>query len=154
MFWCMIATMHASKLGEARGVLEKTFGFPSFRPNQEVIIQAILDGRDVFAAMPTGGGKSLCYQLPAMMLSGLTVVISPLVALMKDQVDAAVETGIPAAFLNSSQTSAEAASSAWRRQSAKGRLRSPLSIKRCANERKTRMSDRTCFISRRLQRSE
>ena len=102
--------MAGSRLTEARSILQTTFGFPSFRPNQEEIISAILDGRDVFAAMPTGGGKSLCYQLPALMLSGLTVVLSPLVALMKDQVDAAVENGVPAAFLNSSQSAAEAAS--------------------------------------------
>ncbi len=83
-------------------VLQATFGYSSFKPNQEEIITSILAGRDVFAAMPTGGGKSLCYQLPAMILPGLTVVISPLIALMKDQVDAAIENGIPAGFINSS----------------------------------------------------
>ena len=82
--------------------LQTTFGYSEFKPNQEEIITSILEGRDVFAAMPTGGGKSLCYQLPAMLLSGLTVVISPLIALMKDQVDAAVENGITAGFINSS----------------------------------------------------
>ncbi len=82
--------------------LETTFGYSSFKPNQEEIITSILNGRDVFAAMPTGGGKSLCYQLPAMLLPGLTVVISPLIALMKDQVDAATENGIAAGYINSS----------------------------------------------------
>ena len=82
--------------------LRTVFGFESFRPNQEDIVRAILAKRDVFAVMPTGGGKSLCYQLPAVMLPGTAVVISPLISLMKDQVDAANENGIAAAFLNSS----------------------------------------------------
>ncbi|MDA3938483.1 MAG: DNA helicase RecQ [Spirochaetia bacterium] len=83
-------------------VLQTTFGYSSFKANQEDIINSILQGRDVFAAMPTGGGKSLCYQLPAMILPGLTVVISPLIALMKDQVDSARGNGISAGFINSS----------------------------------------------------
>lgn len=82
--------------------LRAVFGFNAFRPNQEVIIRSILGGRDVFAVMPTGGGKSLCYQLPANMMDGTAVVISPLISLMKDQVDAAAENGITAAFMNSS----------------------------------------------------
>ena len=82
--------------------LKKVFGFQEFRPNQEAIIRNILDQKDVFAVMPTGGGKSLCYQLPARMMDGTTVVISPLISLMKDQVDAALENGISAAFINSS----------------------------------------------------
>ena len=69
--------------------LKRVFGFPDFRPHQEEIVRAVHDGRDVFAVMPTGGGKSLCYQLPSQMLPGTTLVISPLIALMKDQVDAA-----------------------------------------------------------------
>ena len=82
--------------------LRKVFGFREFRPNQEQIVRAILENRDVFAVMPTGGGKSLCYQLPAVMLPGTCMVISPLISLMKDQVDGARANGIRAAFLNSS----------------------------------------------------
>jgi len=82
--------------------LKTVFGFQAFRPNQESIIRNILDGQDVFAVMPTGGGKSLCYQLPAILMRGTVVVLSPLISLMKDQVDAAVENGIQAAFMNSS----------------------------------------------------
>ncbi|NTV04936.1 MAG: DNA helicase RecQ [Chlorobiaceae bacterium] len=88
-------------------ILRKVFGFREFRPNQESVVRAILDKRDVFAVMPTGGGKSLCYQLPAVLLPGTCMVISPLIALMKDQVDGARSNGISAAFLNSSQTSGE-----------------------------------------------
>ena len=87
---------------QATRVLKRTFGFDSFRPHQQEIISAVLDGRDLFAALPTGGGKSLCYQLPAMLLPKLTVVVSPLIALMEDQVEAARQSGVPAAYLNSS----------------------------------------------------
>jgi ATP-dependent DNA helicase RecQ len=87
--------------------LKTVFGFQTFRPNQEAIIRSILAGRDVFAVMPTGGGKSLCYQLPAIVMPSTAVIISPLISLMKDQVDAAVENGIPAAFMNSSMSSDE-----------------------------------------------
>ena len=85
-----------------RDVLRTVFGFESFRQDQEAIIRQVLNGKDVFAVMPTGGGKSLCYQLPALLLQGTAIVISPLISLMKDQVDAAVENGIAAVFMNSS----------------------------------------------------
>jgi len=88
-------------------VLSRIFGFSEFRPNQEAIVSALLEKRDVFSVMPTGGGKSLCYQLPAHMLDGLCVVVSPLISLMKDQVDAAKATGLRADFLNSSQSAME-----------------------------------------------
>lgn len=88
-------------------VLREVFGFHAFRPNQEDIIKSILNGQDVFAVMPTGGGKSLCYQLPAKVMNGTAVVISPLISLMKDQVDAALSNGISAAFLNSSLAAGE-----------------------------------------------
>jgi ATP-dependent DNA helicase RecQ len=94
---------------EIAKALHRHFGFSSFRANQEQIVRAILSGRDVFAAMPTGGGKSLCYQLPALLEKGLTVVVSPLISLMKDQVDGARESGIAASFLNSSLSAEEAA---------------------------------------------
>ncbi|HEX8949295.1 MAG TPA: DNA helicase RecQ, partial [Dissulfurispiraceae bacterium] len=95
--------------GNLSETLSAVFGFRTFRPNQEAIIRSVLDGRDVFAVMPTGGGKSLCYQLPAKLLQGTAVVISPLISLMKDQVDAARENGISAAYLNSSLDQEEAA---------------------------------------------
>ena len=83
-------------------LLKQYFGFTSFRPLQEEIIRDSLAGKDVFALLPTGGGKSLCFQLPALARDGLTVVVSPLIALMKDQVDALQASGIAATFLNSS----------------------------------------------------
>jgi ATP-dependent DNA helicase RecQ len=82
--------------------LKQYFGFSSFRPLQEEIIRDSLGGKDVFAVLPTGGGKSLCFQLPALVQPGLTVVVSPLIALMKDQVDALQAAGVAATFLNSS----------------------------------------------------
>ncbi len=82
-------------------VLQQCFGFSGLRPGQDAIVEAIMAGRDALAIMPTGGGKSLCYQLPALCRSGLTIVVSPLIALMKDQVDALQERGIAAAAINS-----------------------------------------------------
>jgi ATP-dependent DNA helicase RecQ len=86
----------------ARTLLLNTFGLPSFRPGQEAVIGALLQGQSALAVFPTGGGKSLCYQLPALMFDGLTLVVSPLIALMKDQVDALQALGIAAARLDSS----------------------------------------------------
>lgn len=83
-------------------VLKSVFGYDSFRPLQREVIQNVLDGRDTLAVMPTGGGKSLCYQIPALILDGITVVVSPLIALMQDQVSQLEALGIPAVFLNSS----------------------------------------------------
>ena len=87
--------------------LKENFGFEKFRPNQEDIINCILSGQDTLAIMPTGGGKSICFQLPALIFPGITIVISPLIALMKDQVDGLKANGIEACYINSSQTEAE-----------------------------------------------
>jgi ATP-dependent DNA helicase RecQ len=89
-------------LSDARVILRNTFGFSVFRPLQGDIIGEILGGQDVFVLMPTGGGKSLCYQIPALAMDGMTVVVSPLIALMKDQVDALQALGVAATFINSS----------------------------------------------------
>jgi ATP-dependent DNA helicase RecQ len=87
--------------------LKENFGFEKFRPNQETIINTVLSGQDTLAIMPTGGGKSICFQLPALVLPGITIVISPLIALMKDQVDSLKTNGINACYINSSQSSEE-----------------------------------------------
>ncbi|MBI3891788.1 MAG: ATP-dependent DNA helicase RecQ [Candidatus Wallbacteria bacterium] len=97
----------ADPMDAARAILRARFGFETFRGGQEAIIRAVLARKDVVGVMPTGAGKSLCYQLPALMQDGLTLVVSPLIALMKDQVDALEHRGIPAAFINSSLSPSE-----------------------------------------------
>ncbi len=97
----------APTLDDARAVLQARFGYGAFRPGQERAIESVLAGRDTLVVLPTGGGKSLCYQVPALVTRGLTVVVSPLISLMKDQVDALERRGIPAAFINSTLSSAE-----------------------------------------------
>ncbi|MBL9115217.1 MAG: RecQ family ATP-dependent DNA helicase [Verrucomicrobiaceae bacterium] len=92
---------------DARAALQQYFGFRDFLDNQENVISGILSGRDTLVIMPTGGGKSLCYQLPAMVMEGVTVVVSPLIALMKDQVDALQAKGIPATVINSTLSPSE-----------------------------------------------
>ena len=89
---------------EVLEALKTYFGYADFRPGQAEIVSAVLSGRDVAAVMPTGAGKSLCFQLPALLLPGISLVISPLISLMKDQVAALVQAGVPAAFFNSSLT--------------------------------------------------
>src|SRR5690554_6840817 len=85
----------------ARAALERHFGYPGFRSGQGELVEAVLGGRDALGILPTGGGKSLCYQVPAAILPGLTLVVSPLISLMADQVARCNEAGIPAACLNS-----------------------------------------------------
>src|SRR6478672_11004167 len=89
-------------------ILRDTFGYPAFRGQQADIVTHVAEGGDALVLMPTGGGKSLCYQIPALVRDGVGVVISPLIALMQDQVDALAEVGVKAAFLNSTQSFDEA----------------------------------------------
>jgi ATP-dependent DNA helicase RecQ len=91
----------APSIDDARATLRARFGFPDFRPGQERAVASVLAARDTLVVLPTGGGKSLCYQVPALLLPGLTVVVSPLISLMKDQVDALIGRGLPATFINS-----------------------------------------------------
>ena len=88
----------------AQEILKQYFGYDSFRPGQDELVQAILSGRDTLGIMPTGAGKSICYQVPALALPGLTLVVSPLISLMKDQVGALNEAGVPAACINSAMS--------------------------------------------------
>jgi len=94
-------------LTKAKGFLQSYFGFDDFRSGQDTIIQKVLEGKDTLGIMPTGGGKSLCYQIPALSLRGITIVISPLISLMKDQVDALEKAGIPSTFINSTVAGSE-----------------------------------------------
>lgn len=96
--------MNEHEESSALATLRKYFGYESFRPGQAELINAIFEGRDVLGVMPTGSGKSVCYQIPSLLLHGITIVISPLISLMRDQVDGANEIGIPAAFINTTQT--------------------------------------------------
>jgi ATP-dependent DNA helicase RecQ len=109
--------MPLSRESDARAILKSVFGYDDFRPGQWEVIEAALSGRDVFAVMPTGSGKSMCYQLPALVAGGLTLVVSPLIALMRDQVGQLTRAGVAAASLNSMNTEAEAAE-AWDRLNA------------------------------------
>ena len=94
-------------LERAQALLKEHFGYTAFKPGQEKVISSLLAGGDTLAIMPTGAGKSVCYQVPALIFGGVTLVISPLIALMKDQVDGMTASGIPATFINSSLRSAE-----------------------------------------------
>ena len=91
----------------AKLILKKYFGYDNFRKGQEELIEHILNKEDVLGIMPTGAGKSICYQVPAMLFEGVTLVISPLISLMKDQVDSLNEIGIPSTYVNSTLTDLE-----------------------------------------------
>ena len=92
---------------EAEKILKQYYGYDHFREGQIPVIEAVLEGRDVLGIMPTGAGKSVCYQVPALMMEGITIVISPLISLMKDQVGTLNQMGVHAAFLNSSLTAGQ-----------------------------------------------
>ncbi len=97
----------SNTIENAQSILQKTFGYSQFRHNQQQIVQQLIDGGDAFVLMPTGGGKSLCYQIPALTREGVGVIVSPLIALMQDQVDTLKQLGIRAAYLNSTLTAEE-----------------------------------------------
>ncbi|MFB0845981.1 DNA helicase RecQ [Paenibacillus oleatilyticus] len=94
-------------MAEAQELLRKYYGYPDFREGQKRVIESLLSGRDTLGIMPTGGGKSICYQVPALMMDGTTIVVSPLISLMKDQVDGLDSIGVPAAYINSSLSYAQ-----------------------------------------------
>ena len=93
----------------AREILRRTFGYPEFRGPQEAIVSHVIGGGDALVLMPTGGGKSLCYQVPALVRPGCGIIISPLIALMQDQVEALAQLGVRAAYLNSTLSAGDAA---------------------------------------------
>jgi ATP-dependent DNA helicase RecQ len=102
-------TTGVGRLDDARAVLRERFGYPDFRPPQVRAVEAVLSGRDALLVLPTGGGKSICYQVPALVRGGLTVVVSPLISLMKDQVEALAKRGVAAAYINSTLAAAAVA---------------------------------------------
>jgi ATP-dependent DNA helicase RecQ len=107
----------------ALGILQKVYGYPSFRAEQAEIIEHVVSGGNAFVLMPTGGGKSLCYQIPALCRRGVGIVISPLIALMQDQVDALTQLGVRAAAINSSLSAADTCDKNTRLTKAKSWLR-------------------------------
>jgi ATP-dependent DNA helicase RecQ len=121
-FGVSATTLDHPRLAAARALLRDRFGYPDFRPGQTQAVSAVLSGRDTLVILPTGGGKSLCYQVPALVLDGLTVVISPLISLMKDQVDALTARGLPATFLNSTLSAGEISARMARVQSGEIKL--------------------------------
>ena len=94
-------------LGKPESILQTYFGYPSFRPGQKKVIDLVLEMNNTLAIMPTGGGKSLCYQIPGLIMEGTAIIISPLISLMKDQVDSLIALGIPATYINSSLSTEE-----------------------------------------------
>jgi ATP-dependent DNA helicase RecQ len=116
--------MTTNQLEQARAALRQHFGYGDFRPGQTQAVESVLQGHDTLVVLPTGGGKSICYQVPALMLPHLTVVISPLISLMKDQVDALARRGLPATYVNSSLTSSQVSDRlSWHRHRGSDRLR-------------------------------
>ena len=108
VYLSLVKKLHKTTVSQALRVLKNTFGFDAFRPIQESVIEGLIAGEDQFVLMPTGGGKSLCYQVPALVRDGLAIIVSPLISLMQDQVNALCANGVKAAFYNSALTEREA----------------------------------------------